>query len=382
MSTIIVTFADIIIKKMDSLFILQCICCTVTALLMAMLACSRLQQQWTMERYEVSRWTLCFSMFVLTIHYLLQMKHGIRASGDDIGAVFNILFYAPVSFLISFAIYNIECTKRERIRYLSSGIAQYAVIIILYAIGRWQTGSDHIGIFLYLMLAVFAASLIAYIIANICAILKRRRSIEQETGADLQPFDRYTFASYLLLGSSAIVITIAILHRPLLFVFGPLMLVSLFVFTTGFIGFGYNLKPIKAIICDDDNENSDNVDSMPEMTLPEDTAARISEALGIWAANGGYRDPAINIATLAKSVNVPRRELTLFFRQNLHSSFRMWLSDIRFEKAKEMLITADNYSNDAISSECGFSSHTQLYRIFKTKTGMSPGQYKETLKQD
>ena len=34
------------------------------------------------------------------------------------------------------------------------------------------------------------------------------------------------------------------------------------------------------------------------------------------------------------------------------------------------------YSNETISAECGFSSRSQLYKIFKDNLGMSPGDWK------
>lgn len=96
---------------MDALFVLQFACCIVTTMLMIILACSGFIARWRRSRYELPRWLLCGAMFLLTMHFILQMKHGLRASGDDVGAMFNILFYSPVAFLISFSMYNIECSK-------------------------------------------------------------------------------------------------------------------------------------------------------------------------------------------------------------------------------------------------------------------------------
>lgn len=45
-----------------------------------------------------------------------------------------------------------------------------------------------------------------------------------------------------------------------------------------------------------------------------------------------------------------------------------------------MMQAYPDYSNDAISAECGFSSHTQIYRVFKQKTGLSPSQWRERLR--
>lgn len=70
---------------MDALFVLQFACCIVTTMLMTILACSGFIARWRRSRYELSRWLLCGAMFLLTTHFILQMKHGLRASGDDVG---------------------------------------------------------------------------------------------------------------------------------------------------------------------------------------------------------------------------------------------------------------------------------------------------------
>ena len=78
------------------------------------LVLSRFQIRWTNRRYEVSRWLLAFSMFVLAGHYVLQMLYGFRAKGDEVGAVVNVLFYTPISFINSYATYKLICYRDRK----------------------------------------------------------------------------------------------------------------------------------------------------------------------------------------------------------------------------------------------------------------------------
>ena len=91
---------------MASLFILQTVCCTITAMLTLQLAMASLRVRWRQRRYEVSRWLLCGGMLLFAVHDLLQMTQGFRAQGPDVGTLFNILFYTPASFLITISIKN------------------------------------------------------------------------------------------------------------------------------------------------------------------------------------------------------------------------------------------------------------------------------------
>ena len=134
---------------MKSLFILQLVCCVITAMLALQLAMASLQVRWKVWRYEISRWILVASMLFFSVHYLLQMIHGLRAQGTDVGAAFNILFYTPVAFAITLSIINIESTGNKVRRYCLRGMMAYILIAIVFVIGMFKSQSLHIGNMLY-----------------------------------------------------------------------------------------------------------------------------------------------------------------------------------------------------------------------------------------
>ena len=111
--------------------------------------------------------------------------------------------------------------------------------------------------------------------------------------------------------------------------------------------------------------------------LPEDRRKQIQQRLDEWCAALGYRDGAVNLLLLSHTIHISKDDLTLFFDQCLNTTFRIWLSDIRFAAAKKMMIENPEYSNDIISSECGFSSRTHLYRIFKAREVCTPTVWRE-----
>ena len=148
---------------MKSLFILQLVCCVITAMLALQLAMASLQVRWKVWRYEISRWILVASMLLFSVHYLLQMIHGLRAQGTDVGAAFNILFYTPVAFAITLSIINIESTGNNVRRYCLRSMMAYILIAIAFGIGMFKNNSLHIGNMLYVMLGLFVASMAYFI---------------------------------------------------------------------------------------------------------------------------------------------------------------------------------------------------------------------------
>lgn len=111
--------------------------------------------------------------------------------------------------------------------------------------------------------------------------------------------------------------------------------------------------------------------------LPEERRKQIQQRLDEWCAAMGYKDGGVNLLSLSHTIHISKDELTLFFDQSLKTTFRIWLSDIRFAAAKKMMIANPDYSNDIISSECGFTSRTHLYRIFKAREACTPTVWRE-----
>lgn len=369
---------------MNTLFLVQFACCIIVSMLGLVLVLSRFQIRWTNRRYEVSRWLLAFSMFVLAWHYVLQMVCGFRAKGDEIGAVVNVLFYSPVSFIISYATYNLICYRSGRKKFALMGCVSYALILICFFFGYNDTPRGmHMGEWLYVMLALFAVTIMYSTYTTVIEMRYHRKIIEENTTEDLLPFDRYTYTTYGLAGIMVLAMVGAICYRPLLYCVGPLMLFSLISFTISFLGYGYNMIPAEVRLeLDTADEPLEVMEESEEVGLGSEKISIIESMLASWCDKGGYRDSTVNMPMLSVKLGIPRNELSMYFENCLKSSFRIWLSDIRFKEAQRMLLEECRYSNDTISSECGFSSHAHLYKIFKAKTGFTPGQWRDSVRKN
>lgn len=369
---------------MNTLFLVQFACCIIVSMLGLILVLSRFQIRWTNRRYEVSRWLLAFSMFVLAWHYVLQMVCGFRAKGDEIGAVVNVLFYSPVSFFISYATYNLICYRGGRKKFALLGCVSYALILICFFFGYNDTPRGmHMGEWLYVMLALFAVTIMYSTYTTVIEMRYHRKIIEENTTEDLLPFGRYTYTTYGLAGIMVLAMVGAICYRPLLYCVGPLMLFSLISFTISFLGYGYNMIPAEVRLeLDTADEPLEVMEESEEVGLGSEKISIIESMLTSWCDKGGYRDSTVNMPMLSVKLGIPRNELSMYFENCLKSSFRIWLSDIRFKEAQRMLLEECRYSNDTISSECGFSSHAHLYKIFKAKTGFTPGQWRDSVRKN
>ena len=373
---------------MDSLYFLQFACFIFMLINALILGITHLHMKWVNRRYEWSRWLILAGMMGLAIQYLLQMLLGFRAKSDDLGAVFNILVYTPCFTTISMGIYNIEATHANRRKMCIVCTCIYAAIIAVFCIGYSNSGSLNIGNWLYAMLVLFGANVAYCIYMIMIEMRKRKKMLELMTGDDMLPYVRYARASIFALFFSTLTMPFAILSTTLLYIIGPLALLSILFFNLSFVAMGFNYVPTEelldkekeesAALADEITESSDGQDvesADSKETLPsfsQERQAAIKEKLDKWCEELGYKDTTVNMFTLSRSLNISKNELSRYFTSCLNSTFRIWLAEVRFEAAKKMMLDYPDYNNDIISAECGFSSRSYLYRIFKEKEGCSP----------
>lgn len=367
-------------------------------------AISYLHVRWENKRYERSRWMIFIAMIGLAIQYLLQMTFGFRATDDGLGAIVNILIYTPCFSLVAMGIYNIETTRANRRKMNLVCCAIYAAIILAFGLGTQLHQGLHIKEWLYVMLALFGGSVSYCIYMIMREMIRRKNMLETMAATDMLPYVRYSRASVLILWLSACVMPFAILSTTLLYIIGPIALFALLFFNLTFVALGSNYIPTEELL-DKEAENNppsetgnieyggaeedsgiqqDPADDNPSQLqiISDERRNFIQQRLDAWCENQGYKDCNANMLTLSRTLCISKNELSLFFDQCQHSNFRIWLSEIRFRAAKKMMQEYPDYSNDIISAECGFSCRTHLYRIFKTKAGCSPTEWRKSIKKE
>lgn len=379
----------------SNLYLLQFGCCITVLLLALMLVISRVHARWRNMHYEQSRWMLFLAMILLAIHYILQMRYDLRASSDKVGAVVNILFYMPVYYLVSYAALCVESSKAACRRCQIVSAVSYALVVTVFVASLYYYRSLRIGDMLYVMYAMFVGNAFFLVVNTIREMRIKHRRIEDQTGADMQPYVRYSLSGFILMGASALMTVFAVLSRTMLYIIAPIMFLSLFIFIMSFVALGYSITPIEEILNEDDSsEVADSIADMGNMQcgtckgtrivgeneLCEFDAgqmAAITSILDEWRKSGEFRNNSSTLVMLSRQTNISRRDLTIYFGQYLHRTFRMWLSDIRMAEAERLILTHPEYGNDIISAECGFSSRSQLYKLFRDRYGMTPKEWRE-----
>jgi len=372
---------------MDFLFIIQYTCLLFTIVIALMLIVARFYTKWTNPHYETSRWVLVAAILLLGVHFYLQMRFRLRAQGDDVGALFNILFFLPTAFLVTYSIVHLDCAPHIRRRFRVANTLLYSIVLIVFAIGYKLSGSLHLGNTLILLHLLN----ICYLITNtyvFSRIIKHKRTIiDNEIGGDIHSYVTYTHIGFFNLSVFTVIAVSLILSRTLLLIAAPFFLLSLFVFIFSFVALGFNLQPLQDLFKDPENgfdcvatdtpDDKRKDGSKETETLSTEQLEKIDAAILQWRNDKGYRNSDTTISELSRCTGITRGDLKAYLDQRHHCTFRIWLSALRFEEAKRLMIEHPEYSNEVVSTECGLSSRAQLYNVFHTNAGMTPKEWKD-----
>lgn len=116
------------------------------------------------------------------------------------------------------------------------------------------------------------------------------------------------------------------------------------------------------------------VDSTDREARPvhTDIAARLSE----WTAADGYLKPGLTIRELAETLQINRTYLSEYIKATYNLSFRDWISGLRIDYAKRMLLRSPELTILEISEKSGFLSLSHFMRTFKEYEECSPARWR------
>lgn len=86
-------------------------------------------------------------------------------------------------------------------------------------------------------------------------------------------------------------------------------------------------------------------------------------------------DQDITLQEVADHVGMNSTYFSLLFKEKAGKSYIKYLTYIRIEKAKELLLAGKKVAE--VSEQVGYHSYRHFSELFKKQTGVSPGQYKD-----
>ena len=90
-----------------------------------------------------------------------------------------------------------------------------------------------------------------------------------------------------------------------------------------------------------------------------------------------YLNPELNMDLLSEHTGIPKHQITEVLNTLIGKNFFMFVNTYRVDAVKEKLKDKSNpYSIEALGYDCGFSSKSSFYTVFKKITGLTPMQFR------
>lgn len=338
---------------------------------------SRLYVSNRIRVYERSRWLLAAALMAFGVHYLMQHHLGWRAQGDDVDALFGLLFYAAGALLLSLSLLNILFRNgKARRKSILVGVMCYAVIAVTVGLGVAVQGSVHIGDVFWLAVAAYLAMLYYYIRLLYKRIGDVKLRFEWELGYPFEAYMHTVYGGIFMLCAFALLSPFFVLSALLLYIFAPVTLLIVVLFGARFISLGFNLP--ESVM---DITTASGGDNSAETPFPMMTAGRIEmieTAVKKWQDENGFRDSNLTLTAFTRRIGIARADFISYLSHIHGITFFTWLSGIRVREAKRLMAAHPEYSNKVVATECGFSSRAYFHRIFKETTGLTPSEWKQT----
>ena len=115
---------------------------------------------------------------------------------------------------------------------------------------------------------------------------------------------------------------------------------------------------------------------LPKIRFSGEKEVNMDAASDVFAYCNRNFDSDITLDSVAGELNISKDHIMRIFREKLDTTFRNYITAMRVDKAKNLLLTTDK-SVTEISILCGFNTIRSFNRAFLARTGMSPSDFRK-----
>jgi AraC-like DNA-binding protein len=111
-----------------------------------------------------------------------------------------------------------------------------------------------------------------------------------------------------------------------------------------------------------------------------DTFALLEKRIEEWIDCKGFTERGITIDTLSAWLYTNQKYLSAYINTHKKQTFRKWINELRIEEAKILLLQEPKTTLTEIANRTGFSEKSHFLHQFKEQTGVSPTEWKNSVR--
>ncbi len=331
-----------------------------------------------------SRWLLATGTVLLGVQFLLQYLYGFRLMGVTQAVMLNLLFFIPCSTLFSLAMLNLQQQGHIERRLWLTGLGAILLTWTILGLASAYDGMPlHTGSSL-LRKAEYASGIIYMLLQGFYSTILLRN--DRRLRRTLDNYYDYSTRSLLLWMRRVIVmITLLALGVPffifssgiLLQIYSATIFLTIFYLVTLFSFYCVSNDAGKVLEAERTEAETEAEARAETPAMQDSDMELISRAVDRWVKDRNYLRSGLTMQKVSTELRLPRYQLVMWLKTTEWELFNPWLTSLRIEEAKRLLVDHVDWSNDTIAHRCGFSSRSYFQRVFKKVTGMTPAEYTE-----
>ena len=344
-----------------------------------------------------ARWLMTTATALLSLHFAIQLKTGLRLMGITQSVMLNLAMLIPASHLFARAILLLQRRGNLSLADRWTGPAVWTVTMAMLAVAALTDGKPLLSDTLELRLAERTGAVLYmlmqgyYTWRHSVSLVAMHRALHDYYDRDTDGMLRWMQYSIVGLMLLALMVPVAIFSS------GPGMLAV--AFAVYFLMFylvdsfcfyltspaperiqaaEQNAAEVEEELKSLNNEKQTDAGTAYAAVLSPEVMSEVEQAVEAWKARGGYCQTGLLQPIAAQAIGISRYRLTTWLHQQ-GLKYTEWIAQLRVEEAKRIIAAHPDWSNDAVAQHCGFTDRTVLQRTFKRIEGITPQKYLENL---
>lgn len=337
------------------------------------------------DNYLRSRRIMGCALLLLSANYAVHLFTEIRLRDIDAAILMNLSTYFLCYWLFSSALTTLLDRFYVTRRRMATHLAQWLLFTLAAGIIlKWlpEGTTQKIGLF------VMAAWLVCYGLTLARRLIKAYRravrlfddTLSDDIAAYIRWLSIFTYWA-VIFGVGCGLLTFLPDRYIFLWVFSSIpFYVYLFCSYMNYLLFYEQVE--RALEADTLTEPAAADDTPePAAAMPTSIRADIAARLEEWIAADGYTRPGLTITDVANDLLTNRTYLSGYINTTYDTTFREWITRLRIEYAKRLLLGSPELTVQDVSERSGFQSTSHFIRIFKERTACPPAKWRKTVSE-
>lgn len=334
-----------------------------------------------------SRWLMFTSLVLIGLQFLIQFISDYRSRDMQYAVIVNLTFFIPCAATMTLGILNLQRQGRlsvfERWIYVPVWLTIIAMLTLAVVFNDHPTDGQWSRLLWTEVLSctIFTAVQIYFSVLQFREVSRINEMLNNYYDLSGESIISWMQLSVVLLISMGLFV-------PFL-LFGPIWLLMIYglAFFTGlfFLWFSfmrYVISGAAETTSDAENENvKEGIEkrqyqqsAVSKTLLSDEAKQRVAHSVEQWVTNNLYLRKGLTSPNVAREMQLPRYQLQAWIKDAGYSSFSNWITTLRVNYAKMLLLEHPDWSNEAIADQCGIS-RSHLQKVFRELTGMTPAQF-------